>query len=804
MPRAVWTARSSVQSPVAPPWPARIGALIVAAVVLAGGASGLMAQQADEVPVTRANVDARVAQIVEYLWKQQNAEGHWDAIVPPDKRKAPDPNDPTSLHGNRGGQTALVLLALKAAGADEQEARFQKALKWLTEQPWQGTYFRGLRATLYGQLRDPSYKKLLHDDGRLLLRSINGVDGMYSYNPPQGEQAKARGGDFSNTQYGILGMWSASDHEFEVPIKYWQLVEKTYLESVVPGGGWNYHYKGEGGGKAYGSMTAAGLATLFVVWDKLHVAYDPTCSRKPNPELMQAINSGLKWLSDNFSATTNPGRDRQNVAYYLYALERVGVASGLKYFGANHDWYKEVTWALLNKKLNPYGVLDMSWTLLFLSYGRAPVAVNKLQFGANNNWNERPRDYAGLCKHLGQTFEKHFNWQIMPLEAKQDEFHDAPILALSTRAGFRFTDKEAAKLRAYIDRGGLLFIEAVGNSSPVGMSVKMLCLQMYPGLELTRLPPEHPIYSAHSRLEHGQPVLLALRDGARTLVVFSPRDLSCDWQKLDVVKGKQTFQFGTNLVWFASDGGQLWSKEESYWPTDRGRKPSTRIRVGRVAHGSTDPAALDDSKSDHVWDPSAGTGWQRMDILSRNAEGPAIAVERVNLSAAVDPELVPVLHLTGTGPIVLGDQAKANLKKYVESGGLLLADSAGGGRHFTDSFTRLTAELFGQGSLVPPPSADLPFLDQVTDQDNVWYRHRNNLPRSFRPLELLGVKVNGAWNVLFVPCDLSYALVGSPAAEPIGLSPESAQRLALGVLAWRSGRAMPALASTGQSDAAKP
>ena len=55
--------------------------------------------------------------------------------------------------------------------------------------------------------------------------------------------------------------------------------------------------------------------------------------------------------------------------------------------------------------------------------------------------------------------------------------------------------------------------------------------------------------------------------------------------------------------------------------------------------------------------------------------------------------------VTGVGAIVLTDLQKENLKKYVADGGLLLADPAGGNKHFAESFSKLAGDLFSP--LVP-------------------------------------------------------------------------------------------------------
>ena len=71
-----------------------------------------------------------------------------------------------------------------------------------------------------------------------------------------------------------------------------------------------------------------------------------------------------------------------------------------------------------------------SFCTLFLVYGGAPVAVNKLQYGKDQDWNLNPRDLANLSKALWTAYERPINWQIVSIDAPASEI-EAPILFLS-------------------------------------------------------------------------------------------------------------------------------------------------------------------------------------------------------------------------------------------------------------------------------------------------------------------------------------------------------------------------------------
>ena len=84
-------------------------------------------------------------------------------------------------------------------------------------------------------------------------------------------------------------------------------------------------------------MTAAGIATLFITDEFLH----PLVECKGGiPDAN--ITRGIGWLANNFDAVTDTEKQLNgwhHEQYSLYGVSRIGVASGLKYFG-QVDWYQ--------------------------------------------------------------------------------------------------------------------------------------------------------------------------------------------------------------------------------------------------------------------------------------------------------------------------------------------------------------------------------------------------------------------------------------------------------------------------------
>ena len=326
-----------------------------------------------------------------------------------------------------------------------------------------------------------------------MLRETESL-GLYDYlldNP------KSKRVDHSVSQFGVLGTWAVERAGIEVPSKYWQLVEATWIRDQDPSGGWAY---GKVPVENHGltvSMTAAGIATLFITQDYLHSDNGIMCKGNiVNPH----IDAGMKWIGEHFNDLFSMTNDF-NPYYGLYGIERIGVASGYKYFG-NINWYETGADFLVKHQLDngewPGGVQSASLGILFLARARAPIVFNKLQYdvkGKPGNWNERPRDAANLTRWISKQIERDLNWQIVNLEAPVRELHDAPILYIAGNQVLDFSTEEKAKLKQFCEEGGIILGAPDCGRIDFATSFRKLGSALFPNYEFRELPSNHPIYT---------------------------------------------------------------------------------------------------------------------------------------------------------------------------------------------------------------------------------------------------------------------------------------------------------------------
>ena len=714
----------------------------------------------------RAATPEQVEQAIEkakgWLYSQQQ-NGHWD-------------NEPPPQEDQRGGLTAFVVLTLLAMGESPQDERLKQAIDWMLKNEADGTYAISLRCQVWNLMpRTPEVRAALKKDADKLHFTMSKerterVRGFYSYK--FNNQSNA---DPSCSQYGALGMWAASQAGIEVPETYWQQVDKQWRKLQDPSGGWSYQGEPGDDGKIRVSMTAAGMATLYITQDQLNAGKLMPCKGNiTDPD----IDRAMKWMTDHFDLAIKKG------GYTLYTFERMGQASGRKYIG-KRDWYAEGADRIL-KRQHANGsfpnqvpwLAETCFNTLFLVRGRAPLVMNKLEYALASggdtpkagNWNQRPRDVASVVHWIGKQTERHLAWQITDLHSPVDELLDAPILYISGNQALRFTDDELAKLKAYVEDGGLILGNPDCAAAAFADSFKALGRKLFPAYEFAPLPEAHPIYTNQqfNRAKwKRKPTISSLSNGARELMILLP-DAARAWQTQDAAGKEELFQSAANIFLYAVDTQGLRVRGASHVvKADPKAKASKPIKVARIGYGGN-------------FDPEPG-GWRRLAALMNNGSQGKLTVETVKPdSAKLDG--FQVAHLTGTGAFTLAPTARDEIKRFVGAGGTLVIDAAGGSTEFAKSAEAELAAIFGADAAKQlaeplPPSHDL-YSAGGKPLGDVGYRNfaRMNLG-TLRTPQLRGIVTDGRLTVLYSKEDLSVGLVGHPVDGILGYDPQTATTL---------------------------
>lgn len=696
-----------------------------------------------------------------FILSQRNAAGHWETNEERNARYW-------------AGDSALAILALLHAGQEPRSEDMDRSLEWLAAQELHSTYTYSLRAQALSLVPGRKFRPRLQKDLEWLVEAIapRGWDnfGLYGYVAAR-DEGPGGWADHSNSQFGVLGVWMASEVGLTHPNleNYWLLVEDRWMANQNTDGGWGYR-RGE---NSTGSMTAAGLATLYIVLDHVHAR---TGHRRAT-RLIRSIDTALAWFGREFS-TRNPHGNLQWNYYYFYGVERAGRASGRRFF-RERDWFRLGADELLRTQER-----DGSWSggtaplhntafaLMFLSHGRAPLLMAKLEHRAD--WDTYLRDVAGLARYCERAFERLLNWQIVDLAAPVEELLEAPILYLSGRSAWEFDDVELFKLRQYCQRGGLLFACVPEGGREFELSMRRLAGQLFPDLPLRPVPVNHPLFSGEVQFViESPPVMLHVTNGLRTLMLLCPTDLARAWNEFRVDQRARDFELGANVYLLATDkttpASRLDTPEIPLEPVPIERT----IRVARLQY-------------DGPWDVEP-YGWTRLRHYMNNVSGTRLLVTSGVPLHSLDFRDFRIAYITGTKPFQLSPPEQAGLRRFLTTGGTLLADAAGSSREFLESFERQLTEILNVEPASVPRDSCLITGEGIADAgqiSGVQYRRAARIENPGEVVQLRAYNLGRRLAVIYCPIDLSVGLLGTPVYGASGYSSDTCLRIMRNLLLY--------------------
>ena len=731
--------------------------------------------------VTREEVDRAIRGGIRYLIKAQRDDGSW--------AEADD--------AARTGTTSLVTLALLTAGQPVDSDPIRRSLEHLRKfDPGQldSVYAVALQTMVFAAAKPK-------ED---IVRIQANVDWLQEAQIVAGDHApwpgswtykisKVERGDNSNAQYALLALNAATDVGVKVRPEVWKLAREYWQKHQLRDGSWAYTPEGSNGSTA--SMTCAGISSLVITGLKRFQGMERLvgendvvdCGRGGTDPSLQA---GINWMATHFMVGQNFGAGQQWKYYYLYGLERTGRLSGVRFFG-DHDWYREGAEELVHDQDKFDGswrgiqyeripTVSTSFALLFLAKGRAPVLVNKLRHGPGNDWNNDIDDIRNLVGAVSRDWEHLLTWQVIdPNLARVEDMLQAKIAFFNGHEAPIFDDRGKQAIREFVQQGGFLFADACCGRTEFDRGFRTLMEEIFPDPEykLHALAPDHAVYRSKHLLEASDHPLLGIEHGCRTVVIYSPTDLSCDWNQIEtqgelprVVKASR---IGQNVVDYAT--GRELPADKLSTPEAKNFRPEPprrgALRIAKLRHAgdwNIAPLAI----------PNLTTTLRdklKFDVVINHKE-----------LFPTDPNLIhyPLIYIHGRAGLTFGEEEKEALRKHIDpGGGTFFADAACGSPAFDAAFRKTVAELFPASPLVAiPHDDDLYTAKTHYDLSDVQYSQAAGGGKAFPELE--GVKVNGRWALIYSKYDIGCALERNSGIECKGYNYESAIRIAANIVLY--------------------
>jgi hypothetical protein len=605
--------------------------------------------------------------------------------------------------------------------------------------------------------------------------------GTWSYS-----DVKYNQGDNSNTQYALLGLNAASEVGVAVKPEVWALSRRYFEVTQAREGGWGY----KPGAAPTGSMSCAGLSSLIITGSKLHQGKEflqgETIQNCGEGGFNRHVLRGIDWLAHNFQVGQNYGHGQVWKYYYLYALERAGRLAGVRFFGP-HDWYRIGAEELVHEQNKLSGfwrgfgqeneLIATSFALLFLAKGRAPVLINKLRHPPLADWNNDPDDIRNLVGIVSRDWRNLLTWQVVdPTQATVADLLQAPILFFNGHTAPEFSPVARDNLRQFIEQGGLIFADACCGDRDFDRGFRQLMKEVFPeeGFQLRPLPETHPVWRARHLLSPEIHPLWGIEHGCRTVVIYSPADLSCYWNQAEHSPANPAvitaIKVGQNVVDYATGREMPADKLAPREVHARGAEPPRRgtLRIGKLKHAGD-------------WNIAPQAIPNLMDALRRPPFSFDVGPEKDLFPR--DPSLIyyPLIYIHGRGALSFSREDLEALRRHLDpGGGTLFADAACGSTAFDATFRRFVAELCPDNPMVPIPRDD-ELLTKVALEVGInlkdcQYTKAAGGHRDYPQLE--GVKINGHWSIIYSKYDIGCALERHTGIECKGYTYESALKIA--------------------------
>jgi hypothetical protein len=768
-------------------------AVLASAVVLLG-IGPVAAEGERDGQVNATQVRTAIERGVQFLRDQENGSGNWEV----DGASAARP----------GGWSSLAMLALLNCGVKPDDPVIERGLKYLRTIPPEDTYVVGLQTMVFAAAGRAEDKVRIQRNVDWLVQARvfargTGMFAGWTY------KRKGFGTDNSNTQYALLGLHEGHLAGAKIDRSVWESIREYYIRTQREDGGFGYAAFQNNGPIL--TMTTAGLCGLLIAGAELNTGRellqaDGSAGNCGQYQENRPVAAALGWVGQHFRV------DWSHAIYYnLYGLERAGRLTGQRFLG-NHDWYREGCQYLVRMQTpdgywqSPQGhdtwkVISTSFALLFLSKGRTPILISKLVHGPGEDWNNDHSDARNLVDYASKELFKNqpLAWQIFDakrgiIENTRDELLglvgemlQSPIAYFNGHQMPQFTDAEERLLKEYVDQGGFILAEACCARPEFDRGFRDLMKRLFPDTPLKPLGPDHPIWRAHALVRPDAARLEGIEMGCKTVVVYSPQDLSCRWEsnQLTNPQVQLAFRLGGNIIAYATGMEP---------PKPRLTPPQVirdEVEGKKVPRGYLKVVQL---RHEGDWQPAP----RAMGNLMRHLQERARLLVAVRTDA-IHPSQVNVLdykfmymHGRNSFSFDADEAALQNLRADLQTGGLLFADACCGKKAFDASFRAFAEKLFPGKKLEPIPLSDDLFGKELNGETITTVRCRREKPDGsgpepeFRevPPMLEGVKLNNRWVVIYSKYDVGCALENHQSTDCMGHDLASALKIGSGAVLY--------------------
>jgi hypothetical protein len=191
--------------------------------------------------------------------------------------------------------------------------------------------------------------------------------------------------------------------------------------------------------------------------------------------------------------------------------------------------------------------------------------IARLKYSGGGDWYNDQSSEVNMLDYLRKNTGMDVRPTFEYVDLASDNIFSYPLLFLTGHGNVSFTDDEAKRMRAYLDKGGFLYID---DDYGLDTSIRREMKKVFPDQEFQELPFTHPIYHCFYQFPNGLPKIhehdnkpprgFGLFAEKQRLCVFytyetNPSDGWADASVHNDPEDKRdaSFKIGTNIIVYA-------------------------------------------------------------------------------------------------------------------------------------------------------------------------------------------------------------------------------------------------------------
>ncbi|MFA4985626.1 MAG: DUF4159 domain-containing protein [Candidatus Brocadiia bacterium] len=369
------------------------------------------------------------------------------------------------------------------------------------------------------------------------------------------------------------------------------------------------------------------------------------------------------------------------------------------------------------------------------------------------DWEGARDDVTSLIEQSSVRLGVKYGARVLDIKDFSGDPDDIPVLYFTGHEAIVFDKEMRDRIREYVRSGGYIWAQACCGSKKFYDSFVLEMKTIFPDRSFLTLPLDHPVYHCYYDItrvrrmfggkvvEEMPPQLEGISVGCRTAVFISKYDLGCGWasvpNKYNAYDSTDSKYMGLNMVNYClayHKLGKFLATSKVYYESDANERAD--FTMGQVIHAGE-------------WDPHpSGLASLLKAVLSNTSTEVKFKRTNVNLDEG-NFFSIPLLYLSGHGEFSLSAKSADALRRYLEAGGMLFADSCCGELSFDNAFRREMRRVMPTAALSPVPASHELFSSLFTIREVTYSPLLIFQKPDLKTPEIEGIEINGKLAVIY-------------------------------------------------------